>query len=358
MDTFLTESRPSSSLPLLLAKGWREERPADCQQRLWWVEGGTLKTANADFTKILTADNGSTVEAPLAPAPEGGVFRYAASLPLKKPPCNEIRHYDSSGNFQTVSPLAPNRWNLWLLRYLPDPGCLIGLIASELPSNGRFGVRIAHQLGIFDLHTQRSRLVPLPADCFAPLGLCPRAKEVIFSGVSGLTAVSISGKFRWKIAQPGLSGSYGAAFDSVSNAVYLGGAPLTRLDPETREQQVLAPDGFFPICRDDGKLLAFTHSGEFGECNPGTCQIFPIVSIAASRYPEIRRIVAPALSANGRYLAVVLTRRSLLPSATAGSQNQTWSERQIICVLDFDQRRLWQHPVKHCTSVTFEHNQA
>ena len=347
------EGMPVTKLPLLLGSGWQAVPPRATGRHLLWQAGAKLMCAGTDFAEPQLLGETGLVDCPLAvDAARGLAYGYASPQGRQQEDFSELRAWHiKEGTGSRLFRLGLNQWALWLLRYLPRHDALLGLVATDMPGEG---VHIQHQLGIFDLGKMKSLLVSLPRDAFLPLDVHPTRREVLFYGVEGYQVIEFSGKRVRRLAGSGLPEGRGGSYSPDGDKALLGGSGIVLWDMAADSLKALHPRGHTPVWDPSGAGFWFSESsGDLFYYSLAEGQTERLVALAANAHPDIRHSRPPVATADGRYLALCLTRRN---KRSAGSEPDAPLYRydHCLCVLDTREREVWQLPGPCRNAVWFE----
>ncbi|MGE9295129.1 MAG: hypothetical protein ACQKBV_02425 [Puniceicoccales bacterium] len=340
----------SGALPLSLAPGWKNAPPRSTGRTLVWQSEGRWVASDTDFANPRNLGPVAQVECPPATDGErGAAYYYHCAGWGAQRDVSEIRRGDlAAGGSEPVFQLGLNKWALWLCRYLPERHSIAALVATEMPRRNDGGVVIQHQLGLFDLENQRSLLTLLPRDCFYPLALDPASERVLFHGAEGYQVVDFSGKRLWKLGGRGLPDGRGGAFHPEKpDAIVLGGDGLM-LVRQSGEFERIHERGLNPVWSPDGETLYYSESSsDLWRWDPKTRARECLLAVAGNRYAEVNRARPVVVSPDGLFAAVTLTRRiqrQSLDGAVGGEPKANWAEWRAVCILDLQNREVWQTP--------------
>ncbi|MGF1449468.1 MAG: hypothetical protein ACFB20_08640 [Opitutales bacterium] len=334
-------------LPLQVKKGWKQVRPRTTGKQLIWDEGQDVFCAQTDFAGPRRFPATGGVDCPIAThAGLPTAYRYCCQMQAGQRDFSELRGLDTlTGEMRTVYRLAGNQWMVWLCRLLKGGSTLLGLVATDAR---RSQLTIVHQLGFFDLKRKRTLLVPLPRDAYHPLAVCEAREAILFHGAEGYQLVNFAGTRLRRVGVDGLPLGRGASFHPERPVVTLGGGTLTDWDLDRGGFSELPVRGQFPLWAEGGRSLWFSQSSaDLWHYDPASGEAGWIVRIAGYSRPEKNYSRALVLSADGRHLAAVLTRKvriAEMPGAAPEPGTRLFRVNRCVVVLDLQARELWQHP--------------
>ncbi len=336
-------SQPGRALPLLLGEGWRQVPARACGMRLLWESAGRLFASETDFAAIKDVGEIGRIDCPVAVDTGRGVaYRYACT-DGQSLDYSEIRSFDlTAGNTSKAFRLGLNQWVVWMLRHLAKEDLLVAMVATHMPGEG---VRIQHQLGLFDLKKGKRLFVPLPRDAFMPCDLHPGRREVLFSGAEGWQVVGLKGDRVAHLRQfKGIPEGRGGNIHPTRPLIALGGRGIALWNREHGNIQQVHPRGQQPVWSRDGEQLFFSESSSdlfvHRLAKAATERIF---AVAGNPHAEVTQARPIALSPDGRYGALPILRRV---RRALGEEGPTFAYHYSLVVLDFEQRELWQHTVR------------
>lgn len=341
-------------LPLRTGPGWKETSPRATRHRIAWESNGEIRIAPTDFSRICRSAKVGPVESPLTYDPDDDrLYRYACPDWDSSRNANGILGVaPSTGTADPHFPLHPLRWVPWLLQKIPGKPLLLGLVVTDASRAERPGIVLQHQIGLFHTREKKSLLRNLPAGCRHPVAAAPERDRILFHGPDGFQLVSLKGRRQLVLADPSWGdGRAGAAFRPDSEEILIGGAELSVLRPSEPRRSVLGKNASFPSWIDAERLLFAGNSGELSLLSIANGQTANVVSVVGNRHPEIKKARPAAISPDGRYFAVPLTRRAPFHPDTVHADQPLWSERQTLVIGDLEEQELWQHPgpVEQCT---------
>ncbi len=339
----------AGSLPLTLAAGWKNVPPRPTGRRLVWKQGNRWWLSDTDFADPVSIGAASPVDCPVAYDPtREQLYRYHCAQWGDRRDASEFRRVSTvGGDDERLFGLGLNKWALWLCQYVSEIDSLAALIATEMPSKNDGTVVIQHQLGLYDLKQNRSLLVNLPRDCFYPLAMHCGSQQVLFHGAEGFQVVDFSGRRIMRLGLKGLPEGRGGCFNPLNpEEIVLGGGSLMLVRRKSEFIQ-LRERGLNPVWAPDGQQLYFAESSSdlWRRTADGQCE--RLLAVAGNRYAEVSRARPPRLTADGRYLALPLTRRirrQPMEGAYGGDDSPAWVEWQAVCVLDLQAQEVWQAP--------------
>jgi len=304
--------------------------------------------SDTDFVDPRDLGPAPPVECPVAVDASRGVgYYYHCADWNARRDVSEIRGAKlAEGTSESVFRLGLNKWALWLCRYLPRTNAVAALIATEMPRRADGGIVIQHQLGMFDVATGQSLLTPLPRDCFFPLAIDPDGEQVLFHGAEGFQIIEFSGKRRWKLGGRGLPSGRGGAFHPIEpGCLALGGGGLV-LVRASGEFELIHQRGLNPVWSPCGSDLYYAESSsDLWRWDPGTKTRQRLLEVAGNPHTEVNRARPLALTPDGRYGALMLTRRirrASLDQAAHPETKKVWAEWRAICILDFEANEVWR----------------
>ncbi|GHB97728.1 hypothetical protein [Cerasicoccus arenae] len=337
----------AGSLPLTLATGWKNAPPRAIGRRLIWKDQGHWRISDTDFAQPVDLGQACPVDCPPAfDAARGYIYRYHCAQWGEQRDASEFRQIEPDGQGdERIFALGNNKWALWLCAYLPAMDKLAALVATEMPSRADGTVVIQHQLGMFDLARRRSLLVNLPRDCFFPLDIASAPERLLFHGGEGFQVVDFAGRRVWRLGPKGLPEGRGGAFHPHNaDQIALGGGGVVLIDRSGKFSTV-RERGLNPVWAPDGESLYFAESSSDLWCRAPNGDCERLLSVAGNRYSEVNRARPARFTADGRYLAIPLTRRirrQPLEGALGGDNAPAWAEWQAICILDLAEKEVWQ----------------
>ncbi len=346
---------PLRKIPLRTGPGWREIHPRPTPWKIAWEGGGAIHIADTAFEQVLNGGPAGAVESPLAYAPETNrLYRYyCPSLSSRDRENGLLSVNPENGCREMAFPLHPLRTAPWMLHKVPDHPYLLALVVTDASRPERPGIVLQHQLGIFHLAERKSLLRNLPTGCQHPVAASPETDRLLFHGPDGYQILNLKGHRRRLLSDPTWgNGRGGAAFHPRQSALVIGGIQMALHEPEGTHRRELVPGGCFPVWTPDEQSLLFATSSSDLHCYhlaEGSRE--EIVSIPANRYPELKKARPAAISPDGRYFALPITRRSPLHPETVRADLPSWSEHQTLLIGDFYQKEVWQYPgpVDYCT---------
>lgn len=332
---------PATKLPLLLAKGWKAVAPRATGRHLLWQSNGRVLNSETDFSQPHVLGEVGPVDCPLAvDTVRRMVYAYVSPLARHRRDYSEIRawHLDL-GTSRRLFSLGLNQWALWHFSHLQRHDAILTLVATDMPGEG---VNIQHQLGIFDIAKLRSLLVNLPRDAFLPLDIHPSRRELLFYGVEGYQVIDFAGKRLRRLAGPGLPEGRGGCFHPRREQILLGGTGIVLWDTGHDTLEQLHPRGHYPVWDKSGEGFWFGESsGDLYHYSLDTGHAERIVSLAANPHPELRHARGVVSTADGRYLALCLTRR-IKRSSSSDPDKPEYRHDHCLCVLDTQAKEVWQ----------------
>ena len=344
-------------MPLRTGNGWKEVSPRPTGLVVAWEAGQKIYLAGTDFQNVREAGTTGPVDSAIAADTESGsLYRYTCTTGSFGPQRNEIvRISVADGSRSTFQTLHPLRWIPWFFAKVEEQPLLAGLVVTDASRPERPGVILQHQLGLFDLRTERSVYRRLPGGCQFPLAWDLKQNRILFHGPDGYQEVDLHGKRRLRLEGTARGdGRGGACFHPGNPTLVIGGEALRAYDPRTREHRILHPDAIMPRWDPRGESLYFSeHSGNLLRIPAGTDTPETLVAIANCTHPEIKHARPPTFSPDGCYLALPLTRRAPLSPDALQPGQPTWSERQTLLIADLVKQEIWQRPgpVAQCCLV-------
>ncbi len=333
-------------LALLLAKGWKTVAPRASGHKLVWQSGSQLYCSDTHFENPRLLGQVGPVDCPVAVDPVRGLtYRYVSPDSFATKDYSELRSFNlESGVSERLFALDLNKWVIWLLRYIPRNDVLLALVSTHMPGEG---IHIQHQLGLFDLRKKQSLLVPLPRDAFIPLDVDTERQEVLFHGVEGYQWIHYSGHRHLQLRDRELPDGRGAAFHPTRPIVALGGGKVVLYHRDEQRFDTLTSSGQHPVWAVDGNTLWYAESSGDLFCYDMKERVAErILCVAGNPYADIKHVRPVKLSADGRYLAAVLTRRikRRLEEGASPDNEPLFRFSHAIVVADLERREIWQHP--------------
>lgn len=347
-------NRPATNrpLPLLLGKGWKQVAPRPIGKKLVWEGDGRLHSAEADFANVHVLGKVGRVDCPIAIDPVRRIAMRYVCQDHGGQDFSELRSYHLElGTQSRIFRLGLNQWVLWLLRHIPREDVVLALVATHMPGEG---LRIQHQLGLYDLARSRSLLVPLPRDAFCPVDVHPGRQEVLFHGVEGWQVIDYHGRRLAQLKTRELPLGRGGAIHPERPLVALGGGGITLWNREHGAFQNIHRQGQHPVWSPDGESLWFSESSSdlfvHDLANGATERI---LSVAGNPHAEISMARPVASTADGAYLALPISRKVKRSDADKSSGSR-FSFHQSLVVIDRAARELWQYPGKVSNLAWYE----
>ncbi len=329
------------SLPLKLqmAQGFREVAPRACGRRLLWEDGGECQLAETDFAAPRALGHLGGVDCPLAvDAARGLAWAYCCQLRLGVRDFSEIREFDlATGQSRRLIRLGLHQWAIWLLGHWVEANALLALVATDTRLRA---IHIRHHLAVIDLRQGALHLIALPRDAFAPLAWCPRRRWIIFYGVEGTQLVTFTGR-QERILPPGGPLGRGGDLHPHKPLALLGGDGIWLWNLETGSCQCLRERGQYPRWTPDGAGCWFSESSSdlfHLDCATGAER--RLLRIVGNPYTEINYARPLTLDAEGRLLALPLTRMLKIDPAAA-AQSSTLPRLHRLCVVDLTACEAW-----------------
>ncbi len=345
-----------------LAPGYRETSPEAIPGKwLLWERDGKLWQAGTglDSPKGLGVAGGT--DCPIAvDSKAGAAYAYVCGTQPGSRDFSEIRRFDlTSGQISRVARLGLNQWVLWLLASLEDHAALITLLASDARLTA---LEIRHHLAFFDtLGARKPRALPLGRDAFCPQALCPRRGEVIFHGAEGWQRVRFAGQTLGRQPQVGEGLGRGASFHPTRPLVALGAGGLFLWDLESGALRQVRDRGHYPVWDGDGRGLWFRESSsDLVHLDLDSGVETRLLRIVGNPYPELHYARQVVPSADGRFLALGLTRKVRLNEATdrkpgaPGQPEPVWTHAHHFCVVDLARKLVWHAPIHARNIAWFE----
>lgn len=329
--------------PLLLGKGWQQVGPRAIGKKLLWESGGKLHLSDTDFSQPHVLGAVGRIDCPVAVDPVRRMaFRYTCPDQNGKDYSEIVAYHLDLGTRARIFALGLNQWMVWLLRHLPKEDVLIGLVATDMPGEG---VRILHQLGLFDLKKSRSLLMPLPRDAFCPVDIHSGKREVLFHGAEGWQIIDYSGKRLAHLRSRNIPLGRGGALHPSRPLVAIGGGGIALWNRERNAIQQIHKQGQEPAWSPDGNHLYFSESSSDLFCHTlANGRTERILSIAGNKQAEITRARAPSMTDDGCHLALSLTRK--IKRTGGDSKGLRFTYQHSLVIADLESRTLWQHPIE------------
>jgi hypothetical protein len=314
--------------------------------RLVWDEGQEVRAGETDFLAPTVFEQAGGVDCPVATHPSSAVvYRYCCQMRRGPRDFSHLRAFDTAnGESRVIFKLGLNQWVVWLCRLLDRGRTLMALVATDAR---RQELRIVHQLGFFDLKKRRSLLVPLPRDAFMPLAVSEKRQQVLFFGAEGYQLVTFAGARQRRAMGRDLPHGRGAAFHPSEPLVVMGGGALTLWEIERGKFEELPVRGQYPCWEPDGSGLWYsTSSADLCRYDCRSGEAGWVVRVAGYQSPEVNYSRPLAMSADGQYLAVILSRKVRLAGADGrddGPASRPFRLSRSLVVLDLREREIWQH---------------
>lgn len=331
---------------LILAKGWRQVEPRPVHRTLLWEASGQLQISQTDFSQPHAFGQVGSIDCPIAVDPVRRLaYRYICPDGAGRDFSEIVAFHLDLGTKSRLFRLGLNQWIVWMFQYLPKEDVLLALLATDMPGEE---LRIQHQLGLFDLKHSRRLQVPLPRDAFCPVDLHENRREILFHGAEGWQIITFSGKRVAHLRSRAVPLGRGGALHPNRPLAALGGGGIALWNRQRNAIQTLHRQGQQPAWSPDGKVLYFSESSsDLFQHTLANGQTERIFSIAGNRQAEVTRARRPALTSDGRWLALPITRKLLRREAPAGETRFTFSESLVVA--DLEQKEIWQYtaPAHH-----------
>lgn len=337
--------RRQTPLPIVTSGGWKQVEPQATGNWLVWTHDQTLWSASTDFQQPQGLGVVGPSPCPVAiDAARGRIFRYVSPPLASKVDYSEIRSFQpGSPTIERIVSLDPGWWLVWMLEYLPKHNSLIGLVCTSRDPNE---INIRFSLGLFDLDSGRSRRIPLPREAFVPQAFDRRKNRVLFHGADGYQVLDLKGQRQMVLQGSDLPEGRGADFHPHLPILALGGRKIMLWHLDSGRFETVHESGLAPAWSADGRSLFFRESsGDLMVWKPETGPAQFVLKVAGTRYNEIHLAGKPAISRNGRLVAVNLCRRTA-SGITHASGTPVFNERHSLAVLDCEEKTIWQHPVR------------
>ncbi|WOO43329.1 hypothetical protein [Rubellicoccus peritrichatus] len=336
-------------LPLLLGKGWKQIAPRDIGKKLIWESDGQLLSAKTDFSDICTLGKVGRIDCPIAIDPVRRIaIRYACQDSGGRD-FSELRSYHlDQGTQSRIFRLGLNQWILWMLKHSPKEDVVLALVATHMPGEG---IRIQHQLGLYDLARSKSLLIPLPRDAFCPTDVNLTNQEVLFHGVEGWQIIDYYGRRCAHLRTRSLPLGRGGSFHPERPLVALGGGGIAVWNRDHGAIQNIHKQGQNPVWSPDGEKLWFSESSSdlfVHYLTKGTTE--RILAVAGNRHAEISMSRPPVLTTDGTFIALPISRKVKRDDESG----PRFAFYQSLIVLDIEARELWQFPGKATNMAWYE----
>lgn len=351
-------SEPSASvpatnrpLPLLLGKGWKQVASRGIGKKLIWESEGRLQVAETDFSGIHALGNIGRIDCPIAVDPVRRIALRYACQDTAGQDFSEIQSYHLDlGTKSRIFRLGLNQWILWLLKHAPKEDVLVALVASHMPGEG---IRIQHQLGLFDLARSKSLLVNLPRDAFCPVDVHLERREVLFHGVEGWQIIDYHGRRKTHLRTRTLPVGRGGSFHPKRPLVALGGGGIAVWNRDHGAIQTIHNQGQNPVWSPDGEHLWFSESSSdlfLHHLGKGATE--RVLAVAGNRNTEVSMAYPAAFTVDGAFAAIPITRKVKRDVRDPSAKRFTF--HQSLVVLDIKARELWQFPGKASNPTWYE----